>query len=415
MSAPVIAHDTDLTDPESIVATLLYGEPLALDDPYELYAALRLLAPVYESSREGLWVLTRFPDVLAALRHPGSSMGDELAADPRFDSSLTLQTIASSILFVDDPEAHGRQRRLVRQAFTRRTVADMQPSMEALATQLLDRCAEQGTFDFMGDYANRVPVAVICDMLGIPHEDIPTFAEWNYLITTVTGAVITDEHMAKVDQATAKVNEYLGALLDERTKEPRDDLLSALIEARDGSDQLSKEETLSMAHLLLVAGSDTTAAFLGAAMAALLKNPAQLALLRGNRDLMTPAIEELMRYDAPVHFGIMRVMREPLVLESAEIPVGARVWTIFAAANRDPGKYPDPNRLDLERPDVRHIGFGQGMHMCLGAMLARLESGIALNAVLDRFPSLELVEPRVPWLNHGNLRAIAHLNVAAGS
>ncbi len=403
--------DVDLTDPESIVTSLLYGEPLARENPYELYAALRSQTPVLESER-GMWVLSDYAGVLAALRHPGSSMSAGLMADRRYPTSVTLQTFATTMLFRDDRDAHARERRLVRQAFTRQTVQGLRPQTEEQVSALLDACAEKGAFDYMGDFIDHIPVAVICRMLGVPASDIPIFIEWNYLITTTTGVVVTDEHMARVDEATTSLLAYLRDLLELRKRTPGDDLITRLIEARDGSDQLSDEECMGMAFLLLVAGSDTTAAFLGAATVALLRNQDQLRLLREDRSLLPNAIEELMRFEAPVHFGIMRTLTEPLALGDAVIPEGASVWTILSGANRDPARFPDPDRLDLRRPDVRHLGFAQGMHVCLGAMLARLEATVVLEAVLDRFEELELVDEQVAWVNHGNLRALHHLNVA---
>ncbi|MDO8212569.1 cytochrome P450 [Conexibacter sp. CPCC 206217] len=403
----------DLADPESVVTALLYGQPLALDDPYALYGALREQAPIHESREHDLWVLSRYTDVMAALRHPGMSMSAGLTSDPRYASSATLQMFGGSMLFCDDPASHARERRLVRQAFTRQTVQGLRETTQQLVDELLAQCAERGSFDYMGDFVEHVPVAVICRMLGVPEADIPTFAEWNFLITTGTGAVVTDEHMARVDEAALSLRAYLADLLEERRKTPGEDLLSKLIQARDGGDQLSSEETAAMAFLLLAAGSDTTAAFLGAALVALLRNPDQLRLLRERRELLPGALEELLRFEAPVHFGIMRTVTAPFALEQVEIPVGARVWTILSGGNRDPRRFEAPDRLDITRENVRHLGFAQGMHMCLGAMLARMESEVVMTSVLDRFSDLQLEQDPVPWVNHGNLRGIARLDVAA--
>lgn len=404
----------DLADPDRVVTTLLHGEPLALEDPYPLYAAMRENAPLHHSEEHDLWVVSRYVDVMTALRHSGMSMSAGLRADPRYATSAALQMFGGSMLFCDDPAAHSRERRLVRQAFTRQTVQGLRESTQQLVDELLDRCAQAGSFDYMNDFVEHVPVAVICRMLGVPEADIATFAEWNELITTGTGAVVSDEHMARVDAAAESLGAYLADLLEQRRASPGEDLLSKLIEARDGGDQLSAEETLNMAFLLLAAGSDTTAAFLGAATIALLRNPEQLALLRERRELLPNAIEELLRFEAPVHFGIMRTVTEPLTLgDGVEIPVGERVWTILSAGNRDPRRFEQPDRLDVEREQVRHLGFAQGMHMCLGAMLARMESEVVLASVLDRFSSLTLAQDPIPWINHGNLRRIGRLVVTA--
>lgn len=399
-------------DPEALVSYLLEGEPLREDDPYAVYAAMRETAPVFESER-GRWVLSRYADIVKALRHPGMSMAAVLEDDPRYPTSLTLQTLRQTMLHQDDTEAHRRQRRLVRKAFSHQTVQELRPVVEGLVDGLLDACLERGEFDYMADFVDHIPVTVICRMLGVPEADIPTFQEWNYTITSVSAVYVSDDHMQKVDAATENLYRYLGDLLDERAREPQDDLLTRFIEARDEGDQLSKEETIGMAFLLLVAGSDTTAAFLGAATVALLRNPDQFQELRERPELLQNGIEELLRFEAPVHFGLTRTVTEaPIELEDAVIPVGSKVWTLLSSGNRDPDRFPDPNRLDLEREDPRHLAFSQGMHMCLGAMLARLESRVAFEAVLERLPVLELREERVPWVNHGNLRGISRLMVS---
>jgi cytochrome P450 len=400
--------------PEAIVEQLLTGEPLALPDPYALYDELRATAPVFHSEPHGLWVTSGYAETLATLRHPGAGMAAALSGNEHFATSSTLQTLADSMLFVDDVERHRRQRRLVRTYFTRQGVESLRAYVEGLVGELLDAVAGEEGFDFMGDFADRIPVAVVCRLLGVPNEDIETFKDWNYLITTSSAAVVSKEHMAKVDEATDNLHAYLVDLLEAHRRDPGEDLISHLLLAQAAGDGLGDEETMSMAFLLLVAGSDTTAAFLGGALLALLRSPDQLCWLRDDPGRLGGAIEELMRFEAPVHFGIVRTMTEPLALGEVEIAAGERVWTILSAANRDPARFERPAELDLTREGVAHLGFAQGMHMCLGAMLGRLESEIALAAVLDRLPELTLAEDEVPWINHGNLRGIARLNVATG-
>jgi cytochrome P450 len=398
--------------PAEIVDLLLHDAPLARDNPYEIYAALREQAPIYQTDT-GMWVLTRYDDVSKALRHRGMSMMAALRSNPRFATSANLQTSASSMLFFDEVEDHARQRRLVSKAFSNTTVAELRPWLAGRVAGLLDECLAKGQFDFMGDFVDQIPVAVICQMLGVPDEDIDTFKEWNFTVTAATGAAVTDEEMAAVDEATIKIIGYLDALLAERTKHPGDDLISRLIAARDQDDKLTPTECTGLAFLLLVAGSDTTSAFLGGAMAALLRQHDQFELLQSERDLMPNAIEEMMRLEAPVHFGIMRTTTTPLELEDAVIGPDERVWTLMSSANHDPGRFPDPDRLDLRREDTRHLGFGFGMHTCLGAMLGRLEATVALDALLDRVSDLQLATDVIPWVDHGNLRTLSSLDVAA--
>lgn len=415
MSGAVTATDGASLDPDAIVGKLLNDEPLARQDPYALYAELREQAPAFRSEEHGIWVLSSYRDVFAALRHRGTSMAAGLAQNRHFARSVTLQTMGESMLFIDDDERHSRQRRLVRGWFTRHGVERLRHYIQGFVDERLDECAEAGSFDFMDDFADRIPVAVVCRLLGVPSKDIQTFSDWNYLITTSSAAVVTDEHMARVDEATRNLKAYLADLLEQHRRAPGEDLLSHLIQNRDADEALTDEETMALAFLLLVAGSDTTAAFLGGAMLALLRNPDQLAWLREDPERTPGAIEELMRFEAPVHFGIMRTTTEPLALESVEIPAGESVWTILSGGNRDPRQFDDPDTLDLSRGDVRHLGFAQGMHMCLGSMLGRLEADIALRSFLGRFPRVELLEEGdIDWINHGNLRNIGHLRVTAG-
>jgi cytochrome P450 len=291
-------------------------------------------------------------------------------------------------------------------------VEDLRGFVDALVEQALDRCAEQGTFDFIGDFADHIPVAVICELLGVPKEDIGKFKEWTFKVTSMTGIGITDADVARADAAMTKHLSYLSDLLAERQRDPRDDLLSNLIWARDQGQQLTESETLGLAFLLLAAGSDTTTAFLGGAALALLRNRDQLELLRAQPELMPRAVEELLRFEGPVHFGLIRTTTEALHLDGAEVPAGERIWTILPAANRDPDAFPDPDALVLGRDGPPHLSFGQGVHVCLGAGLARLEASVALQRLLERFPRLELAESGNPWASHGNLRRMDHLAVA---
>lgn len=397
--------------PDEIVDRLLHHRPLALDDPYALYAALRSQSPVHYDEANDLWVLTRFADIHAALRDRTMSTARHLLSNPRYATSATLRAHTETVLFTDDAATHGRLRRLVSKAFTVGAVVELEPLVTRLVDDLLDRCADLGTFDFMADFVDRLPAEVICALLGVPRDDIGKFRDWTYIITTGSGVSQTDEHMADIDAAMDKLLHYLDGLLEERARAPRDDLLSTLIAARDEGERLSVAETKAMAWFLLAAGSDTTSAFLGAATVALLRNPAQLRVLRDLPERLPVAIEELMRLEAPVHFGIIRHATSGLDLPDATLPPGARVWTVLAAGNRDPAQFAAPDELRLDRGDVRHLGFAHGMHVCLGAPLARMESRVALGRFFDRFAEVDLTAPTVRWVDHGNLRTIDNLTV----
>lgn len=403
-----------MTRSDEIVQTLLTGEPLALDNPYELYEELRETAPIHHGEH-GIWVVSRYDQIGQVLRHPGSSMVEGLRSHPDFDTSETFQTLASTMLFADDKAQHARLRRLVRSNFTLAAAQGARGLVTEIVQRHLAEIDPGQEFDFMADFAEHIPVEVVCALLGVPSEDYHLFKEWNFLIASASAASLPPERLRVIDEATASLKAYLTELLSEREREPKDDLLTALIQARDEDQRLSREEAMAMAFLLLVAGSDTTSAFLCNSVVALSRHPQEWVWLAENRASLPSALEELMRYDAPVHFGIMRFMTEPLSLGEVSIPVGDPVWTILASGNRDPRQFGDPDRLDLRRHDVRHLTFSGGMHMCLGAMLARVESEVLLGSVLDAFGRLDVVSDPIPWRNNGNLRTVHELRVVGSA
>jgi len=399
-----------VTRSDEIIQTLLTEEPLGLDDPYALYDELRESTPVHFGDH-GIWVVSSYDEINTVLRHPGTGLSEGLRSNPDFDQSETFQTLASTMLFADDKAAHSRLRRLVRHNFTLQAAQSSRALVQEIVDRHLAKIDPTAEFDFMGDFAEHIPVEVVCALLGVPSEDYHLFKEWNFLIASASAASLPPGRLALIDEATVSLKAYLNDLLEQREREPQDDLLTALIQARDEDQRLSRDEAMAMAFLLLVAGSDTTSAFLCHAIIALARNPREWAWLIEHRDQLPSAIEELLRFDAPVHFGIMRYTTSPIELPDTVIPAHSRVWTILASGNRDPKRFADPNRLDLRREDIRHLAFAGGMHMCMGAMLARLEAEVMLGAVVDTFASLDLSGESIPWRNNGNLRTVDELRV----
>jgi cytochrome P450 len=315
-----------------------------------------------------------------------------------------------------DPPDHTRLRRLVARAFVPSRVAALEPAVRAAAEDLVDQLAAGGSdtaVDLVAGFAQPLPFQVIGDLLGIPGADRPRLhGNFQVLLSAWTG-----EPPAQVVAASDAIVAYLGELVDAKRRHPAEDLVSVLVTAGD-DDRLTRQELLSSLFQLIVAGHDTTTSLIGNGIAALLDHPAQLQLLVDDPGRIPAAIEELMRFDAPVPHATFRMTREPVTLDDVEIPAHEQVLICLAAANRDPGRYPDPDVLDIARGDGPNVGFGHGIHHCLGAPLARMEACIAFETVLRRYPQLRLAVDRgaLAW-THGDglvLRGLSSLPVVLG-
>ena len=365
-------------------------------DPYPTWARVREEAPVcpVRSPRFDSYFVTRFEDAKTALSD------ERLSKDlygPRQDylkffgpnSALLNQNMLNS-----DPPEHTRLRRLVTQAFTPRRIEAMRPKVERVVDDLVDALAPTGQAELMADFAFPLPVTVISDLLGVPEEDRASFFEVAHVIRSRGGAGRgSAEDGAAVQDAQQRLADYLAGLIARKREEPQDDLLTALIAARDDESRLSERELVSTAFLLLFAGHQTTSDFLGNAVVALLTHPDQLALLRARPELMPQAVEELLRFDGSVPIASPRIATEDLELGGTVIPAGSIVTVALNAANHDPEQFADPDGLDLERPEGHNLAFGHGIHYCLGIALARLEAQVALTALLTRLPDLTLAVP----------------------
>jgi len=324
---------------------------------------------------------------------------------------------ARHMLSVDPPD-HTRLRRLVQAAFTRGRIEGLRPRVQAIVHELLDgvaACGPGGRVDLVGAFAFPLPFTVICELLGVPEPDRAPLGQGltRLLVPTSTAA-----EYARAKQASDAVVAMLGALAEAKRATPGDDLISALISARDGDERLDTQELLSTIFQLIVAGHDTTTTLIGNSVVALLCNPGQLAKLQADPGKIPEAIEELLRYDAPVPHSTFRYATEPVPIGGVTIPAGSQVIISLAAANRDRGRYPDADTLDIDRAGVRHLSFGHGIHHCLGATLARMEGQLALGSLLTRFPQLRLAVPpaELRW-GHGDglvLRGLSELPVIPG-
>lgn len=359
-------------------------------DPYAVYGRLREEGPVHRiTGTDGLpaWLVTRYDDVRRALADPRLSL-DKRNATPGGYRGMALPPALDANLLNMDPPDHTRIRRMVTKVFTPRHVEGLRVPIRRAADRLLDSLAGQDEADLIPSYAAPLPITVICDLLGVPHAQRPDFRAW-------TDALVAPDptRPERAREAVGRLLSFFTRLIADKRARPADDLLSALIAVRDEEDRLSEDELMSLAFLILVAGYENTVHLIGNAVAALLAHPDQLAALRADAGLLDRAVEELARYDGPVPLAIRRFPTEDIVIGGATVPAGETVLLSLAAAHRDPRRFTDPDRLDLGRDATGHLALGHGIHYCLGAPLARMETGIALTALFDRFPGLSLAVP----------------------
>ena len=293
------------------------------------------------------------------------------------------------MLNLDEPD-HTRLRGLVHKAFTPRLVANMLERIQTLTDELLDAVQARGRMDLIRDYALPLPTTIIAEMMGVPVQDRHKFHRWSNALVSASGSTWGMLRMLPPVWAFLR---YIRKLVKIRQAEPRDDLVSALVQAREAGDRLSEDELLAMIFLLLVAGHETTVNLIGNGVLALLEHPAEMDRLREDPDLIKPAVEELLRYDSPVQMASERYAREEVTIAGVTIARGETVHAMLGSANRDERQFDRPDDLDITREPNRHLAFGQGVHYCVGAPLARLEGQIAINTLLRRFPDLRLAVP----------------------
>ncbi|WP_031025591.1 cytochrome P450 family protein [Streptomyces sp. NRRL WC-3725] len=385
-----------MTTTQEAVAAAERCTPEFRRDPHAVYAHLRTAAPVCPMRPphgNETYLITRYDDARAALSDPRLSkdMYGAMDAYRRIfgDSSVALD---DNMLNSDAPK-HTRLRRLVNSAFTPRRVEALRPRIEEIVQDLLDECPAREPFDLLPAFAFPLPIAVICDLLGVPPEDR---GRMQHLSTTVAQTGFGEEAKRAQQRAEEDLHAYFTDLITAKRERPRDDLLSALIAARDNDGGLTESELVSTAFLLMFAGHKTTAYLIGNAVHHLLSHPAELRAVREDPELIRAAVEELVRYDGSVESATFRYATEDVEYSGTLIPKGALVQIALSSANRDPLKFDAPDELDVRRPgnaQDAHLGFGHGSHYCLGAPLARLETQLALTRLFERFPRMAPADP----------------------
>lgn len=391
-------------------------EPEFGSDPYEYYRRLRSQGPIHWLP-PGLWMVTRYDDCLSLLRDERLSSDPSRAEifqallPPGWGEGSAVDAVMRRLLLFMDPPDHTRLRSLVQAAFTRRAVEELRPRIETITTELLDGL--NGSFDLIADFAYPLPITVIAELLGVPIEDRERFGAWSKVLVQLVAVDDPDPEVITTGNETMSAFlEYFRGLAAERRSAPRDDLLSALIEAEDEGRKLTEEELLATCVLLLIAGHETTANLIGNGMLALLGNPDELSRLRADPMLSSSAVEELLRYDSPVQ-ATARTTLEEMEIAGKRIAASERVVLLLGSANRDPAHFDEPETLRLDRSSNAHLSFGGGIHFCLGAPLARLEAGIALPMLLQRLPNIELACDEVEWRRTFPIRALTGLALRA--
>ena len=381
------------------------------NDPYPTYARLQEQDAPFWSAQggtvtDGMWMFTRYEDVSAILKDPRVSKDLSRILPPE-----RLTPLEQSLLFKDPPD-HTRLRGLTGQAFTPAHIRELEPRIVRIVETLLARAQQDGGMDFIADFALPLPVIVIAELLGVPQEDQDKFRAWSHLVVRgVDSMQASEEDLRRQEEAVMSLAAYFAALIGKRRQEPQNDVLSALISARDTQDKLTEDELLGTCILLLIAGHETTINLLGNGLYTLLRHPEQFARLKREPELMVSAIEEMLRFESPVQRATFRYTCAPFTVRGADFLPGQQVSAVLGAANRDPRQFPDPDRFDIARDPNRHLAFGFGIHFCLGAFLARMEARVGFSRLLAARPDIRLA-PTVPqWQENTIFRGLKALPV----
>lgn len=391
--------------------------PDFIADPFPALLRMMEHEPVYWSEKLHGWVLTRYDHVRASLRDPRLSADRvrPFLAHYKGPERPVVQHLVEDLSMwasFNEPPVHTRLRGLMNKAMTVHSILAMEPRARALADELIDAALERGEMDMIADFAYPLSATMIAELFGVPRADVPLLKKWSDELGAfiVQSRTLANKY-AIADEGLRAMTSYFADVVAERRRHPREDMLSRLIAAEEKGDLLSPDELFACCALLFFAGHETTTHLLGNGMIALLRHPEALAELRHRRDdtaLMASAVEEMLRWDGPL-LMMARVAAQDFELEGKRILQGARVFLMIAAANRDPRVFPDPDRFDIHRADNRHIAFGNGIHFCIGAPLARLEARVAFPRLLERVREPRLATSTLEWRDAFVVRGVTEL------
>ena len=382
-----------------LIARFDVDDPTFIADPYPTLNAIREVTPIYRDEVTGRWVVTRFADVHATLRD--RRLGRDHAhvfapadigqpePDPRWSDFHEHERW--SLLCLEPPD-HTRLRRLISKVFTPTSIARLQPMIESSSDTLLDRCAELGEFDLLTDYAQPYSVAVICSMLGVPVADTQRLLDWSHAIVKMYELRASDETKRAANDAAREYIAYTRDLIEAKRRHPDDRLVSQLVQVEDAGDVLTEDEIVSTAMVLVEAGHEATVNTLGNGFRALMHHRAEWQRLLDGDVAPATAVEELLRYDAPLQMFERWVLEPDVTIAGQSLTTGDVVAMLFGSAQRDPRRFDRPDAFDIARGDTAHIGFGGGLHFCIGAPLARAELARSVTGLVSRFPDLDLTE-----------------------
>lgn len=392
--------------------------PEVRENPYPFYERLRSEDPVHRSFIGGDWLLTRYSDIKLVLLDKRFRANDkakqiqrknQYASQVGSDFSLLMQA-SNSFLFYIDPPDHTRLRGLVKQAFTPAVVEAMRPRIQEFVYTLIRTIQHSGEMDIISDLASPLPVMVIAELLGVPKEDQFKLKKWSNDLICILDPLLSLEQLAHLSEIAQEFEEYFRCLIAKREKAPKEDLISSLIAARDEDNKLMEDEIWAVCMLLFVTGEETTVNTIGNGMLALLRHPEQMDHLIQNPSLIPCAVEELLRFDSPVQLT-SRIAIENVELGGKTIRAGEKVSLCLGAANRDPMEFSKPDELNLARGKNHHLAFGEGIHFCLGATLARLQSQIAIHTLIQKLPDIHLLSEKLERRESIVLRGLKSLPV----
>ena len=413
-----ITYPIPSSTPLSALASINITDAKFKANPFPFYARLRAEAPVFPVTVRGgqrAWLVTHYDDVLAVLKNdqhfvkdPKNAMTfEQLKKAPKIPPMF--RALERNMLSLDAGD-HDRLKALVHKAFTPRMIEQMRDQTQAVTDAALDNFQRKGSMDLIADFALPVPLTIIGRILGVPESDNHRFNSWTRAFIEIGGG---GNPLFLIPSMLAFMG-YLKKLIKERRIRPRDDLISGLVKAQEGNDQLTDDEVLAMIFLLLSAGHETTVNLIGSGALALLEHPDQIIKLRDQPELIKPAVEELVRYVVPAEMTTQRYATQDVTIAGITIPRGEMVLGVLASANRDPKHFENPDVVNIARENNKHLSFGQGMHYCLGAPLSRLEAQIALSTLLRRVPNLRvsIAPEQIRWRSGFIVRGLESLPVS---